>query len=249
MKVIVLAAGFATRLYPLTRDRPKPLLDVGGRPVLSRLLDRVIALDSLEEIVVVTNGKFHAQFAAWANAYETAVPIRLVNDRSTSDDDKLGGVADLALALERAGDVHDGFLIVAGDNLLDFDLRPFQRAFLDDGRPLMLCRTFDGPVPPRRFGEVHVDAEQNITRFVEKPEQPTSPLASACIYFLPPAVTRWIAAYLEAGGNRDAPGHFIAWLSEHEKVRALPLEGEIYDIGNHETLARARKVFGARERA
>lgn len=239
----MLAAGFATRLYPLTRDRAKPLLDIAGKPVLTRLLERVQTLPALDEILVITNDRFLESFRLWARGHVASVPIRLLTDHSQSDDDKLGGVADLALALQSAGAEEDGFLVLAGDNLLDFDLHEFQSEFRRRRESLLLCRRLPGEIPPRRHGEVQADSTGRVERFVEKPAQPRSPLTATCIYFFPPAVTDWIHEYLGAGGNPDAPGHFMAWLCARQPVHARVIPGTLHDIGNLETLEQARRAF------
>ncbi len=247
MKAIVLAAGFATRLHPLTRDRAKPLLDVGGRPVLSWLLDRILALSEIDEVLVVTNDLFHHQFAAWRDGYDARVPVQLLNDGARSDADKRGAVGDLALAFDALADRRADLLVVAGDNLVEFDLAPHARRFSELRRPLLLVREIEGPVPPRRYGEVTVDADGNITGFREKPEQPRSELAATCLYFLPAGTLELLAEYLAGGGHHDAPGYFFEWLLGRERVIASRLTGAFYDIGNLESLERARKAFVGRD--
>lgn len=245
MKVLVLAAGFATRLYPLTRDRAKPLLDVAGRCVLTRLLaDSVLGIEGLREVVVVSNHKFHHQFEAWAQDFECPVPLRVLDDGSNSDEDKRGGVADMALAwAEASRDDETEVLVIAGDNLLDFSLGHYAQTYRKLARPMMLVRHFPEGAPPGRFGEVSIDQTGRISRFREKPQQPESPYAATCIYFFPPSVRIRIAEYLQQGGEPDAPGHFVAWLSQQEEMHAVPFVGTAHDIGNLATLEAARAAY------
>lgn len=243
MRLVVLAAGFATRMHPLTLERAKPLLEVGGRPVLSRILDRVLALDGLSEGVVVTNGKFHHQFEAWLGGYASPVPLRLWNDRTESDADKLGATADLALGLESLGGPPEDVLVVAGDNLFEFDLAPCAAAFRAGGGHLLLVRTVEGPIPPARYNEVTLGPAGEVLSFREKPADPVSPLSALCLYFFRPTVAERLREYLAAGGNPDAPGYFLEWLSRRERLDAVRIQGPWYDIGNLATLAAAREAY------
>ena len=244
MKVIVLAAGYATRLYPLTRNQPKPLLDVGGKPMLTWLLDKVAELDDVSEIVVVTNGRFHEQFESWRGSVDSAIPIRLLNDGSTGDENKLGAIADMNLAMRETGGDED-WLVVAADNLFDFDLVPYQREFTRRRRALLLLREMEDVSVMGRYNDVKVDAEGHVTFFQEKPPNPTTNVAAICLYFLPAGTEKKVSRYLAADGNPDAPGYFIQWLVEQGGVDAVPFEGTWYDIGNLETLEQARARFGA----
>lgn len=242
MKAVVLAAGFATRLWPLTRERAKPLLDVGGRPVLSRLLDRVLALAQVDGVLVVTNGRFHRQFEDWRSGYASRVPIELLCDGSGSEASKLGALADLALAFARVP-ASETVLVVAGDNLIDTELAPLARAFESAGDALVTVRELAGEMPPGRYGEVTLDASGRIVRFREKPPDPRSRLAAICLYFLRPSARAMLAEYLAAGGERDAPGHFLAWLAPRAVVSGAVLGGRYFDIGDRASLEAARTAF------
>lgn len=247
MNVIILAAGFATRLYPLTRNRPKPLLDVGGKPVITRQLDRILQVPGISEVIVVTNEKFHDQFKIWCDQYQTDVAVRLLNDHSTKEEERLGGVGDMALAMENTSPGPDGkdedLLVAAGDNLMDFDLRPFAKEFQRIRRPLLLARRIEGKVPPCRHGEICVDPDGTVTSFREKPADPRSNLAAACLYFFPPEVRSLVFEYLKTTDDNDAPGHFIAWLVKQTPVSAIFFSGRLFDIGNSETLSQARAAY------
>ena len=243
MRAIVLAAGFATRLHPLTRDRAKPLLDVCGRPVLSWLCDKIAGVSGLSELAIVGNGRFFPQLEGWRAGYACPLPVHLIDDGTQNNEHRLGGIGDLALALKSRPSDDEGYLVAAGDNLIEFDLQPHAAAFRRHGQTLLLVRAIDGPVPPRRHGEVVVDAQDRIVAFREKPEQPRSPLASLCLYFFPPAVLGWVRDYLAGGGNPDAPGHFLAWLVPRQPVHAARIQVRLFDIGYLEALERARREF------
>ena len=247
MKAIVLAAGFATRMFPLTRDRAKPLLEVGGRPVVDWLLQRHQALPEVDEVVVVANGRFHADFEAWAAGLEVGVPVRVLNDGAQDDDTKLGAIGDLALAVDALEDRNAPLLVAAGDNLIGFDLAPYAARFAArPERPLLLVREIEGEIPPRRYNEVVLDGEGGVRSFREKPDDPQSPLASICLYFLPGDVRADLATYLAEETNHDAPGYLMQWLHGRRPMAAAALGDGWYDIGNLETLERARRAYAER---
>ncbi len=245
MRAVLLAAGFATRMYPLTRDRAKPLLEVGGRTVIDWLMERVAALPFVDELVVVVNGRFRDDFEAWARKRVLSIPLRIVDDGAQDEPEKLGALGDLRLAWHSLPDDGDPLLVAAADNLVHFDLLPFAEAF---GRhpesPLLLVREIQGEIPPRRYNEVVLGEGGRVLSFREKPADPHSPLAAICLYFLPGDVRGDLEAYLSADTNHDAPGYFIEWLVKRRAVWAAQLDGAAwFDIGNLETLERARVEF------
>ncbi|MFT5290179.1 MAG: glucose-1-phosphate thymidylyltransferase [Planctomycetota bacterium] len=252
LSVVVLAAGFATRLYPLTRDQAKPLLDVGGRPVLNRILERVLPLPGLDSCVVVTNARFHSSFQAWRedlpDSLGKQVPITLLNDGATENENRCGGLFDLLLGMREVHRhwPHNDVLVLAGDNLIEEDLSGFLRDFRELSEPLLLCRRIPGGMPPERHGEALVNTQGHITRFREKPLVPEGELAATCFTFLPPDTLEQLELYLDEGGERDAPGHFLAWLVPRRRVHARELQGRTFDIGNLESLAHARAIFAAK---
>ena len=243
MKAILLTAGFATRLYPLTRDRAKPLLDVGGRPVLDYLLDRVLELDGLDEILVVHNGRFADQFEAWAAGHSLSVPMRLINDGAVDDDTKLGAIGDLRLALgSLESDVP--LFVGAGDNLIEVDLASYGRRFGEDpSQPLMLVREIEGVVPPGRYSEVLLE-DGRITRFRREARGPRVPtcLQWGCTSSPRPLAAGSTSTWAD-GGNPDAPGHLFAWLCEQHGLRGARLIGTWHDIGKpRDPRGRTRRV-------
>jgi glucose-1-phosphate thymidylyltransferase len=246
MKAVLLAAGFATRLHPLTLERAKPLLDVGGRPVLTRLLERVLELPGLDEVAVVANRRFSRQFQAWADGLDTPVPLRLIDDGALDDAHRLGAIGDLALALEQLPDDGAPLFVGAGDNLVETDLASYARRFAaEPTRPLLIVRRIEGEVPPGRYSEVVLGPDSLVTSFREKPADPRSPLSAVGLYFLPSEARAWVRQYIDEDGNPDAPGHFLEWLARRQPLRAAPLEGSWHDIGNLQTLAAARAAYAS----
>ena len=243
MKVIVLAAGYATRLYPLTRDRAKPLLEVGGRPILSHITDRMLELPDLSELVVVSNARFAVQFEEWARSLDPGLPLRVLNDGSTDEDDRLGATGDLAFALREVPPGNEDVLVVAGDNLMDLDLRPAHAVLRESGCPTLIVREVEPESGPSRYNEIELQDDGSVRAMREKPERRQSELSAIAVYFYPTAIAAWVEEYLAAGGNPDAPGHFASWLVGRTRVMSVPLVGRWFDIGSAETLAAAREAF------
>ncbi|MCB9890169.1 MAG: nucleotidyltransferase family protein [Planctomycetes bacterium] len=264
MNIIVLAAGFAKRLWPLTKDRAKPLLEVGGRPVLDHLLERALrAVDILakcDAITLVTNARFAGDFESWARKYDSRRSLHVVANDALEIDDARGALVDLALALEHTNEAPDGTMVLAGDNLIDFELVPHLRAHLraGEGQATVLARRVAGVVPPARHGEIVVDrafdasthdeaSRRTVTRFREKPREPESDLVATAIYFFPPSLVDELRVFLEViptnDPRRDAPGHFLANWAARGLLGATLIEGRLFDIGNLEALEAARAGY------
>lgn len=240
MKAIVLAAGFATRMYPLTRSVAKPLLDVAGEPIVTHILRRVEAVAEVAGAVVVTNHRFHDAFVRWAQDARFRFPVQLVDDGTMEDHERLGAVRDMALAMELAGD--DDTLVVAGDTLVDVDLAAAARQFRAQRCPLLLVRDVDAR-GARPYNDVELDGEGRVTHFREKPTESSASLAAICLYFFPANVRASMRRYLDDGGNPDSPGYFIEWLVQQTRVEATRFAGRWFDIGSIEGLETARKAW------
>jgi glucose-1-phosphate thymidylyltransferase len=237
---VFLAAGFATRLYPLTLTRAKPLLPVGGQPLMTRILRQVERAGAVEKGIVVSNGRFAADFRSWASECGARLPLQIVDDGALTNETRLGAVRDLALALDQlpTDAAHDGFLVLACDNLFDFDLGRLVARFAADGRGQLVVRTVPEPVPAAKYSEVLLDGER-VARFREKPQDPQSNLSAIAVYLLPRQLPALVRSYLADGGNPDAPGHLLAWLSTRMPLSATRLDGRWLDIGSAEDLAAA----------
>jgi glucose-1-phosphate thymidylyltransferase len=228
---LILAAGYATRLYPLTMDRPKPLLEVGGRPMVDWILDRIAEVGEVEEIHVVTNAKFAPAFRAWAP------PGVVVDDDGTrTEEDRLGAIGDLAFT----GLTDDDLLVVAGDNLFDFSLADFIGFWRTKGRASAVALHDVGDLAlARQYGIVELDDKERIVGFVEKPSQPRSTLAATATYVFHRDHAALVRGYLEAGNPPDPSGPFVSWLQAREPVYGYRFAGDWLDIGDHEQLREA----------
>ena len=243
MTVLVIAAGYATRLYPLTRDFPKPLLEVGGRTILDHLLEQIQAIPGVEAVYLITNSRFVAHFEAWRRGRHGGGDVDIIDNGTVSNEDRLGAVGDIRFALE-ARDIDDDLLVCAADNILQFPLADFVAVFRAHPTAHVCVRAIEDVEDRRKRGIVILDADDRVLEFEEKPEEPKSEWAVPPIYFYPRATVPRIGEYLEDGGTMDAPGHFVEWLCKVEPVYAYRIDGTVLDIGNHASLAEVRRVLG-----
>jgi glucose-1-phosphate thymidylyltransferase len=250
VKAVILAAGYATRLRPLTDDLPKQLLSVGGRPMLDWVLDRVREVDEVDALHLITNSRFTPAFARWAEAHSVTVH----DDGTASNDDRLGAVGDLRLVIDEAH-LDDELLVLAGDNLFEFSLPRFVEWWRAKPQPSSAVPLHDvGDLElATHYGIADTDAEDRIVRFVEKPSSPASTLASTLVYLLPPEHVSLVDTYLDEGRSPDNAGSFLGWLAEREPVYGYRFDGTWYDIGDLAQLLEAdnrqRRLAGLPERA
>ena len=246
MNVLILAAGYATRLYPLTENRAKPLLDVAGKPMMEWVIDNLAPIEGIEKVYVVTNNKFAASFQEWADGYTRTKPklaFEIINDGSTSDADKLGAIGDINLVISRANLAESDLIVVAGDNLFSESLADFGRFCTEKKAPVLGVYDVGSIDEAKKYGVVAVDAKGVITSFEEKPPQPKSTLIGIALYFYPKETVTSIPTYLAAGNNPDQPGRFVQWLYQRTAVHTWQVPGTWFDVGSKETLEQANKIF------
>ena len=244
MKALILAAGYATRLSPLTDDFPKGLLPVGGRPMVDWIVDNVHAA-GIDDVWLVTNARFAPLFDGWS----TVNGVSIADDGTDSNENRLGAIGDIRFA-----ELDDDALIIAGDNLFDYALADFVSFWEAKGRASAVAvHDVRDRELAKRYGIVDVDADDRITAFVEKPDDPPSTLAATATYLYSRDHLRLVDTYLEEGNNPDQPGNFVAWLHRREPVFAYTFGGGWYDVGDHAQLLEAdnrlRREQGLPERA
>ncbi len=239
MKALILGAGYGTRLYPITKNRPKPLLPVGDEPILDHILERLEPVD-LDETLVVTNDRFHAHYKGWMEARKKTEQIRLLNDGTRSPEDRLGAIGNLHFAIEEE-DIQDDLLVVAGDNVLEFDLTEFVSFFKEHGTVIGLKEMNDREVGD--YSVVEVDEENRVVDFEEKPAVPRSSLISIGLYLFRSDHLPLIDQYLEEGHNPDEPGYLIQWIHRQVPVYGFRVEGAWYDIGDIRSYNEANAYF------
>jgi glucose-1-phosphate thymidylyltransferase len=247
MNVIILAAGYATRLYPLTLDKAKPLLEIAGKPVIEWVLDNLANVSGLGTIYVVTNDKFTNDFQAWADRYrhrQARPKLRIINDGSKTDDDKLGAIGDINFVISRENLTQSDLLIVAGDNLFEQSLAEFVE-FAKNTQATVAVHDIGKLEAMKKYGGVTIDSDGVITHFEEKPEKPQSTLAAIALYYYSREVTPLVTTYLAAGNDPDQPGRFVQWLYTRKPVKTFKIKGKWLDIGSKETLGKANQLFAS----
>lgn len=237
MKALILAAGYATRLRPLTDTIPKQLLPVGGRPIVDWILDR-IEETSADEIHLVTNARFAADFERWAADKD----VHVHNDGTTSNDDRLGAIGDI-----RFVGLDDDLLVIAGDNLFDDSLADYERYWRERGGSALAVLDVGDRELAKKYGVVDVDEDDRITGFVEKPEEPPTTLCATATYLYRREHARLIGTYLDEGNPPDQPGNFVAWLHTRAPVYAYRFQGGWYDIGDAKQLLEADNSMRRRQ--
>jgi glucose-1-phosphate thymidylyltransferase len=245
MNALILAAGYATRLYPLTLNKAKPLLVVGGKPIIEWAVDNLEGVPDLETIYVVTNDKFAADFQVWSERYQDRHPqfkFKIVNDGSKGDEDKLGAIGDINFVVTEENLAQSNLLIVAGDNLFTESLKGFVACAKGTEATVGVYDVGD-PEAIKKYGNVLINDEEIITHLEEKPQKPRGTLAAIALYYYSPAVLSLLTTYLAAGNNPDQPGRFVQWLYTRKPVRTFQIKGKWLDIGSKETLEKADKIL------
>jgi len=239
MKCIILAAGYATRLYPLTENFPKPLLEVQGKAILDWLIEDIDMSNEVDEYIVISNHKFYEHFASWAKDRKN---ITVVDDGTSTNETRLGAVCDIQFAIEKLN-LDDDMLVIAGDNLLDFSLCKFieyakkkntsciMRYYEPEFKKLLKC------------GVVTIDENDKILNMTEKSPEPATHWCCPPFYYYTKEDARLVKKGIEAGCGTDAPGSYIAWLSGVTPVHAFEMPGKRYDIGNLESYEKVQKEY------
>lgn len=237
MKCFILAAGYATRLYPLTENFPKPLLKVGGKPILDWLIDDIRRSGAVDGFVVISNHKFAHIFKEWAPE-----DVTVIDDGTSSNETRLGAVRDILFAIEALGTDED-LLVIAGDNLLDFSLGTFI-SYAQKKKTSAIMRYFE-PAKERltKCGVVEIDADDKIISMEEKPSAPKSQWCCPPFYYYTREDVRRVKEGIAAGCGTDAPGSFVAWLAAQVPVYAMEMPGKRYDIGNIDSYRKVCETF------
>ncbi|MFB6355769.1 MAG: nucleotidyltransferase family protein [bacterium] len=246
MKVLVLAAGYGTRLYPITKDTPKPLLDVGGEPILNHIFRKIEQINDVNEVVVVTNDKFHGEFQEWESQTDWSWPVTVLNDGSTEDGARRGAIGDIQFSIDEAG-IDDDLMVLAGDNLFEFSLQDMVNTFEDHKTPVIGVLEFEDESKLSKYGIVDADERDEVVDFQEKPDEPPSNLVALGMYVFPEDRLSRIQEYLDEGGNPDEPGWLVQWLVDNDTVFAHRFTGDWFDIGDKDSLEKARDYVGDHE--
>lgn len=244
MKALILAAGYGTRLYPLVQNTAKPLLQFNKKPIVDYLLDKIKGFQGLNEILVITNEKFFADFNQWAkNKKDFTIPVKVLSDGTTSNEDRLGSIGDIDFVLTKTG-ISEDLLVVGGDNLFDYGLDGYF-AFAQKNRPRVTIGLYDirDIAQAKKFGVVKLDAQRKVASFEEKPASPKTSLIAMCLYYFPEESLVLIKKYIQETKKADAAGGYISWLCQKESVFGFTFQGKWFDIGSVESYQVAQKEF------
>jgi glucose-1-phosphate thymidylyltransferase len=253
VKALILAGGYATRLYPYTENYPKSLLKIAGRSLIEYTVDSVLASHKIDAVYVITNNRFHRFFTSWYRGYRKAQeakgkdpsPIEIINDGTESNEERLGSIGDLEFFL-RKEKVYDDLLVICSDKIFCFHMGDFIDFFLQKGEAVNTCTDTHDPESIRgSFGCVILGQDNRILEFQEKPKEPKSSVRSIAFYIYPRKILPRIKEYLEEGGNPDAPGYFTEWLCQRVPIYGWFIEGECDDVGTAESYLAANEKYCA----
>lgn len=240
IKSIILCAGYATRLHPLTLDMPKPLLDIQGKPIIEHIISKIEEIDELDTIFIITNDRFFSKFEEWAHGFSCKKEIEIVNDNTNSNDDRLGAMGDIQFVIDNKK-IDDDLMVIAGDNLFEFSLKDVMSLFKDS--PVIALYDVGSVELAKKYGIVTIDSSGKIINFVEKPAEPESTLSSTGVYLYPKDTVKMISEFLSEGGSQDKTGSFLEWLYKKKAVYCYTSKEKWYDIGSFEELERARSEY------
>ncbi|MBL9126634.1 MAG: nucleotidyltransferase family protein [Verrucomicrobiales bacterium] len=245
MKALILAAGYATRLHPLTLTQPKPLLPVAGKPMVEYVLDNLAPIPDIDHVYLVSNSRFIEHFRRWAADYQrrdSTRPVTVIEDGSTDESNRLGAIGDLHHVLDRAA-VDDDLVIVAGDNLFSQPLTGFGEVCRSRQAPVVGIYDVGSLELARKYNNLEIDDSGRVRRFEEKPAHPASTLVGIALYYYPRNTLPLIRRYVAEGNNPDQPGRLVQWMCPLTPFYAWQVPGLWYDIGSKETLEEANRIF------
>ncbi|MCI8630280.1 MAG: nucleotidyltransferase family protein [Firmicutes bacterium] len=242
MKAIILAAGYATRLYPLTINKPKALLTINEKPIINYIVEQINTIDVVDEIYVVTNHKFIDSFADWQNEIESRAKITVLDDGTTSEQDRKGAIGDIAFVIQKMN-INDELLVVAGDNFFTYPLKNYYDFYKQKDKDCVCVKVWNDEKTLRNFGIALLDQNNKVLDIEEKPENPKSNTVVFAMYLYQKDTIPLFEKYLSQGNNPDAPGNFPAWLYKQKEVYAYTFKGECYDIGTPESYQEVQALF------
>ncbi|MBU0530359.1 MAG: nucleotidyltransferase family protein [Candidatus Aenigmatarchaeota archaeon] len=243
MIALILAGGFAKRLWPLTKDTPKPLLDVGGRPIIEHVIRRVEKLD-VDVIYVSTNAKFGPVFEEWLTGFESGKQIKLVVEPHAEEEKKFGAIGGIKFFMDKE-DIKDDFLIIGGDNLFEEDFSGILSFYKEKQAPVFGLSDVKSMEEARKLGTAVLDENNRLVEFMEKAEEPKTTLASTAVYIFPAETRMHLDEYIANKNNPDAPGYFVAWLGKKIPVFGYTFKGKWFDIGSLESYELAKREWKA----
>jgi len=242
MHALVLAGGFAKRLWPLTKDRPKPLLPVGGKPIIEYVIRKIEAIEDIDKIFISTNDKFDTVFNNWLRGFKSKKEIQLIIEPTHAEKEKLGSIGGIEFFLEKEN-VGDCLLIVAGDNLFEDDLTKMVSFYMEKQAPVLGLFDVKDMERAKKLGTVVLDESKRVVEFMEKSPNPKTTLAATAIYIFPKNTLELVPIYLKDSNNPDAPGYFLSWLYKKHPVYGFVFSGKWHDIGSFDALKAVEEEY------
>ncbi len=243
LKAIILAAGYATRLHPLTKNLSKCLIEVKGKPIIEYAIRKIEEVAQVDQIFIVTNEKFSLSFEQWLQSFSSSKQIKLINDRTASNEDRLGAIGDIAYVIDNE-QLDSDLLIVGGDNLFEFSLVQFVNFFKEKKESVVALHYFKTKEEVTgKYGVASIDEQQKIVLFEEKPKQPKTTLAATACYIFTKEDLNELRNYIKENNIPDNPGEFIKFLAEKKSVYGFVFNERWFDIGSFESLGKAREEF------
>ncbi|MCK5283430.1 MAG: nucleotidyltransferase family protein [Nanoarchaeota archaeon] len=246
MKAIILAGGYAKRLWPLTKDTPKPLLEVGGKEIITRIIEKLDKCKEFDELIISTNAKFEKKFKDYISNLKTDKKVILITEPTLGEGEKLGAIGGLNFLIDHLKIKHD-VLIIGGDNIFEFDVKEFLEFHKKNNASVVALKNLEDIGLLKQYGLCVVDKKKKIVEFQEKPEQPHSLLVATACYLFKLEDFLLIKKYLAEGNSKDASGLFVAWLIKHTNVCGFVFKEDWFDIGSFESLDEARKIYSKEE--
>lgn len=241
MKAIILVAGYATRLYPLTLNTPKALLPINEKPIIDYIVEQVNTIKSIDCIYVVSNHKFAEQFYAWQSKKNNPVQIKVIDDGTEDEDTRRGAVGDIYYAVEKEN-IDDEVIIIAGDNFFTYSLLEYYEFYKNIGHDCVCVKKFDDKEMIKQLGVALLDENDKVINIEEKPQNPKSDTAVFATYIYKKETVPLFKKYLDEGNKPDAPGYFVQWLYSRKDVYAYRMNGECYDIGTHKAYEEIQEI-------
>lgn len=242
MECILLAAGYATRLYPLTENKPKALLELGSKTILDMVAEKIEKVEDINHIYIVTNHRFAGQFSDWAKEYKGTKKVEVLDDGTTSNDNRLGAIGDIEFVI-RQKNIDDELFVLASDNIFDFELTDMMDLFRSKDGDVIAAHYIEDKNVLKAMGVVKLEEGGKVTEFVEKPAEPQSNYGALPFYIYRKSTVPMIDKYLKDGNNPDAPGYFVGWLVDRADVYAYQFDVMAIDIGTPESYYEAQKLF------
>ena len=234
MIALILAAGYATRLYPLTINMPKALLPINNKPIIDYIIEQIETIDAVNEIIVISNHKFAENFYNWAEILNCSKKLSVIDDNTTTEETRRGAIGDILYAIEEKN-IDDEILVIAGDNFFTYSLKDYYDYYRKIGRDCVCVKKFDNRELLKQFGVALLDDKGMVIDIEEKPQNPKTDTAVYATYMYKRDTVPMFRQYIKEGNKPDAPGYFLEWLYKRKEVYAYTFNGECYDIGTPES--------------